>query len=69
MKSFTETLKMIMLVKGNAVMLSKYVMEREQLAREEAIKNFADWVWAGWNLDLSKKDRAVKHYLEEKEGK
>ena len=36
--SWKEILQMIALKKGNAKMLSKYVMEREQMAREETGK-------------------------------
>ena len=33
-------------------------------ARKEGIEEFADWVWKGWNLDLSNKEKAVKHFIE-----
>ena len=76
MKSFTEIIKMRMLVKGSAVMLSKYVMEREQLAREEMAKalrigKFTPMMRGerknGWNDAVDALNLKIDNYLKEKD--
>ena len=50
---------MMALLKG----LNKKLISEKQLCYEEGVKKAFDWIWKGWNLDLSKKDRAIKHFI------
>jgi len=45
------------------VSLIKRLSTALSTTQEEAVNDFADWVWNGWNLDFGNKDRAVKHFL------
>lgn len=40
-------------------LITHALAEREK----EIVEKAFDWIWDGWNLDVSNKDRAKKHFL------
>lgn len=42
--------------------LTQSIEQSMEVGREKAIDKVFDWIWAGWNLDLSKIDKAKEQY-------
>lgn len=40
-----------------------FISKVERKTRESVVEKTFNWIWDGWNLDLSKIDRAREHFL------